>query len=300
MDIRMMEYFLAVTREGTILGASETLHVSQPALSRQMSALEEELGVTLFVRGNRRITLTEGGMILRKRAEEILSLVSQTEQEVTQAQDKISGDIYIGSGESPVFHYLSQAASIIREKHPDVRFHITSGDTEDLTEQLNRGLLDFAVLFTDFDRSLYQSVSLPVQDRFGLLMRKGDPLTKKETINMDDLKDLPVMVSRASAPYFKSSSLFSILNIIGTYNLIYNASLMVEDGVGYALAFDKLVPTGAKDPLCFRPLNVPNIPTIITGSVVWKKYQVFSPAVQLFIDTLKDSIPTSSGSFHSM
>ena len=293
MNIRDIEYYLAVTREGTILGAADALHISQPALSRQMKALEDELGVTLFERGNRRVTLTEEGVILRNRAEEILHLVRQTEQEITQVRGNISGDIYIGSGESAVFHYLSKTAALMREGHPGIRFHITSGDTMDLMQQLDNGLLDFAVLFTDFDRSMYQSVSLPVQDRFGLLMRKDDPLAKKETISMNDLKGLPVMVSRASAPYIRSSSAFADLNIIGTFNLIYNASLMVEDGIGYALSFDHLVPTAGSSPLCFRPLDILNTQSstaIVSGFVVWKKYQIFSPAVQLFIDTLKTVI----------
>lgn len=287
MDIRVMEYYLAVAREGNISAAAETLHVSQPSLSRQMKDLETELGVTLFERGNRRITLTEEGMILRRRAEEIVRLVHQTEKEVAEAGNRISGDIYIGAGESHVFHYISRTAGRITEKYPEVRFHIASGDTRDLMEQLAGGLIDFALIFTEFDHSLYHSVSIPEKDIYGILMRKDSPLAEKKEIRMEDLKGLPVMVSRAAHPYLDEKEELSFLNIIGTYNLLYNASLMVEDGVGYAFTFDRLVHTGEDSPLCFRPLTPQ---TAATGILIWKKYQIFTPAVQLFIDELKKSL----------
>lgn len=172
MDIRTMQYYLAVVREGTISAAAQALHVAQPSLSRQMKELEDELGTTLFVRGNRKITLTEEGMVLRKRAEEIVRLMQMTEDEISQIKNHISGSVRIGAGESWAFHYLSRAAASIAEEHPDIRFHIISGDTHDLMDELNNGLIDFALIFTDVDHTLYQSIELPAEDSFGLLMPK--------------------------------------------------------------------------------------------------------------------------------
>ncbi len=285
MDIRTMQYYLAVVREGTISAAAQALHVAQPSLSRQMKELEEELGVTLFVRGNRKITLTEEGMVLRKRAEEMVRLMQMTEEEISQIKNHISGSVRIGAGESWSFHYLSRAAASIAVEHPDIRFHITSGDTQDLIDELNNGLIDFAVIFTNVDHTLYQSIELPAEDSFGLLMPKDCPLAGKSEIRISDLKGLPVIISRAAAPHYSGSDELSSLNIVATYNLIYNASLLVEDGLGYAICFDKLINTTGDSPLCMRPI-VPAMKS--TGYLIWKKYQVFSPAVQMFIDRVRE------------
>ena len=291
MDIRTMQYYLAVVREGTISAAAQTLHVAQPSLSRQMKELEEELGAALFMRGNRKITLTEEGMVLRKRAEEMVRLMQMTEDEISQVKNHVSGSVRIGAGESWSFHYLSRTAANLAEEHPDIRFHITSGDTQDLMDQLNNGLIDFAVIFTDVDHMLYQSIKLPAEDSFGLLMPKDCPLAEKEALRLSDLKGLPVIVSRAAEPYFAGSEELSSLNVIATYNLVYNASLLVEDGLGYAICFDKLINTTGDSPLCMRPI-IPQIKT--AGYLIWKKYQVFSPAVQMFIDRIRDTIGLQS------
>ena len=292
MDIRTMQYYLAVVREGTISAAAKSLHVSQPSLSRQMKELEEELDAALFVRGNRRITLTEEGMVLRKRAEEMVHLMKMTEDEIAQIKNHISGSVRIGAGESWSFHYLSRTAASLAEEHPDIRFHITSGDTQDLMDELDNGLIDFAVIFTDVDHTLYQSIKLPAEDCFGLLMPKDCPLAEKKEIHIADLKGLPVIVSRAAAPYFAGSEEMSSLNVIATYNLVYNASLLVEDGLGYAICFDKLINTSGDSPLCLRPI-VPQIKN--AGYLIWKKYQIFPPAVQMFIDRIRDTQHRSPG-----
>ncbi len=285
MDIRTMQYYLAVVREGTISAAAEALHVAQPSLSRQMKDLEEELGVSLFERGNRKITLTEEGMVLRKRAEEMVRLMQMTEEEISSIKNHISGSVRIGAGESISFHYLSRAAASLAEEHPDIRFHITSGDTQDLMDELQNGLIDFAVIFTDVDHTLYQSLPLPAEDSFGVLMPKDSPLAEKDVIHWSDLQGLPVIVSRASLPYFTGAEDLSSLNIVATYNLIFNASLLVEDGLGYAICFDRLINTTGDSTLCVRPL-VPQIRN--AGNLIWKKYQIFSPAVQLFIDRVRE------------
>ncbi len=284
MDIRIMEYYLAVTREGNISAAAEAPHVSQPALSRQIKDLEEELGVTLFERGSRRIKLTEEGMILRRRAEEMVRLMQITESEISQAHNNLSGEIHIGAGESLAFHHLSKIAGEIHASYPDVRFYITSGDTADLIDQLDSGLIDVALIFTDYGHSQYQGIRLPKEDMLGLLMRKDDPLATKDVITIPDLQKLPLIIPRASMDMLSSDPILSNLNIITVYNLIYNASLFVEDGVGYAVGFDGLINTSGDSPLTFRPLeNQISQP----GTVIWKKYEVFTPAVNLFLDLLK-------------
>ena len=287
MDIRIMEYYLAVTREGNISGAAEALHVSQPALSRQMKDLEEELGVTLFERGSRRIRLTEEGMILRKRAEEMVHLMQMTQSEISGVHEHLRGEVHIGAGESKAFHYLSRAAGEMGKEHPDVRFHVASGDTRDLMGQLENGLIDCALIFTEFDRTVYQALTLPEEDRFGVLLRKDHRLVQKEQLTIRDLRGEPVFISRASEDMVRGDSSLSDLKIAGTYNLIYNASLLVEDGAGLALGFEGLVNTTGDSPLTFRPLT-PAIRTV--GSVIWKKYQVLTPAVQMFLNRLKEQI----------
>ena len=284
MEIRIMEYFLAVVREGNISAAANTLHVSQPALSRQMRDLEEELGVTLFERGSRRIRLTEEGLILRRRAEEMIRLMQITESEISGSHHNISGEIHIGAGESRSFHHISEIAGKIHAEYPDVRFTITSGDTADLMEQLESGLIDAALIFTDYDHTLYQGIRLPKEDRLGILMRKDDPLTEQETIRISDLKGLPLIIPRAASDLLLSDPALAGMNIITVYNLIYNASLFVEDRVGYAIGFDGLINVSGDSILTFRPLET----TIKqTATVIWKKYESFTPAVNLFLDYMK-------------
>ena len=287
MDILTMQYFLAVTREGTISAAAQALHVAQPSLSRQMKELETEVGATLFVRGNRKITLTEEGMVLRKRAEEMVRLMQLTKDEISQVKNHVSGSIRIGAGESHAFHYLSRTASELAAEHPDIRIHVTSGDTRDLLDELNNGLIDFALVSSEPDHTLYQSIELPEKDSFGVLMPKDSPLAEKTVIRLSDLKGIPMIVSRASIDYMTGTGVLSDITVVATYNLIYNASLMVEDGLGYALCFDKLIHTGQGSTLTFRPLDRS---IDATGTLIWKKYQVFNPAAQLFIERLRTSI----------
>ena len=287
MEFRTLQYYLAVVREGTISAAAEALHVAQPSLSRQMKELEEELGVSLFERGNRKITLTEEGMVLRKRAEEMVRLMQMTEEEIVQIKENISGTVNIGAGESRAFHYLSRAASNLHAQFPDIHFNITSGDTIDLMDELNNGLIDFALIFTDYDHSMYHGISLPSEDGFGVLMPKGCKLAEKKEISFSDLEDLPIIISRASRPYFANLEELSSLNIVATYNLIYNASLMVEDGMGYAICFDRLINVTGDSPLCIRPL-IPGFQG--NGNLIWKKYQIFPPAVTRFIEQVRNNI----------
>lgn len=281
MDIRSMQYFLAVIREGTISAAAESLHVAQPSLSRQMKDLEEALGVTLFERGNRRITLTEEGQVLRRRAEELVRLMQLTQEEIAQVKHQLTGSIRIGAGESQAFRFFAETAATLLKEHPDVQLHITSGDTQDLMDELDNGLIDFALIFSDFDREKYRSFQLPAVDRFGVLMRRDHPLASKPEIQMSELAGVPLMISRASQSHWENVRETGSLKVIGTYNLLFNASLLVESGACCALGFEKLINTTGDSALCFRPLSGQKK---TSGALIWKKYQTFSPAVQLFIN----------------
>ena len=196
MELRVLQYFLAVAREQNISAAAQSLHLTQPTLSRQLKELEEELDKQLMVRGNRKIILTEEGMLLRKRAEEILELVNRTEQELARSDDAVSGDIYIGTGETDGVRQLARTAKQLQENCPGIRFHIVSGDAVDVCERLDKGLLDFGVLLGDIDKIKYRYLELPMKDTWGVLMRRDSPLSARETVSPRDLWDKPLILSR--------------------------------------------------------------------------------------------------------
>ena len=284
MDIRVLRYFLAVAREESISGAAEYLHLSQPTLSRQLSDLEAEIGKPLFIRGSRRITLTEQGTLLRKRAGEIIDLMEKTTKELAAEEDSIAGDIYIGAGETEAVHYLTQAAHRLKEQHPDIHFHIASGDTVDVTEQLDKGLIDFGLLFGQIDEKKYNSIALPTYDIWGIIMLRDDPLARKEFVTAADMAGKPLIISRGSP---EPGSLFGQVistNVVGSYSLVYNGSLMVADGLGYMLCLDRILNVTGDSPMCFRPL-MPEVKAHM--SIVWKKYQVFSKPSQRFLEMLR-------------
>ena len=283
MEFRVLQYFLAVTREGNISAAAQSLNLSQPSLSRQLKDLEEELGAKLFIRGNRRIELTEEGLILRKRAGEIMQLVELTESEISEVKNNISGTLSIGAGESLSMHRITEVFRRLKENYPDIRLNVVSGDTEDLQDRLDRGLLDFALIFTDFDRNTYHHLTLEEKEIFGVIMRRDDALAEKEYITVKDLYDKPLIVSRANGLDIFSGSQARKLQVAATYNLLYNASLMVEDGIGVAISFDGLVDTSENSSLCFRPLY-PEIS--VSPSLIWKRHQKLSIISQLFIKQL--------------
>lgn len=293
MEFRVLNYFITVAREQNISNAAKTLHITQPTLSRQLQDLEAELGKTLFIRGKRKITLTEEGMLLRKRAEEIINLVKKTEKEISLSSEIIGGDIYIGTGESDSIRIIADIILKLQKKYPNIHYHISSGDSFDVMENLDKGLIDFGILIGNIDKTKYNYITLPIKDIWGVLMRKDSPLSKKEFITPKDLKDKPLILSRQVDAnsnlfnWFKSDS--SNLNIIATYNLVYNASILVDKGLGYALILDKLVNVTDTTKLCFKPLS-PKLDLEI--NIVWKKYQIFSKASQKFLDELQKEIDT--------
>ncbi|WP_125142344.1 LysR family transcriptional regulator [Clostridium transplantifaecale] len=294
MEIRVLRYFLAIAREGSITNAANVLHVTQPTLSRQIKDLEEELGQKLFTRGSHNMTLTAEGMILRKRAEEIISMVDKTEAEFNSMEDIVSGDIYIGGGETDAIRLVAQIAKSLRDSHPGIHYHLYSGNSEDVTERLDKGLLDFGILIQPADISKYDYINIPARDTWGVVMRRDSPLAGKETIRKEDLLDVPLICSRQAILQGQSKNEFAEwfgedfdrLDIVTTFNLVYNASIMVDAGIGYAITIDKLANTTEHSSLCFIPLE----PKLDSGlNIIWKKYQVFSSAAELFLEKLQEN-----------
>ena len=297
MDIRVLQYFLTVAREESITKAAEVLHMTQPPLSRQLKDLEEELGTQLLIRGGKRITLTEDGMLLRKRAEELITLMEKTRAELTSSNETINGDIYIECGETENISFLVQAARNLREKHPLVRYHIYSGDAGRVMERLDKGLIDFGLFVGPTDVTKYDSLTLPIKDTWGVLMPKDSPLTEKEHISPEDLWDKPLILSHQSATaremlsWLKTDT--SQLNITATYDLVYNAAQFAKQGFGYVITLDKLINTTGDSSLCFRPFFPPLEAELC---IVWKKYQILSRASNAFLRQLQLELETSGGS----
>ena len=291
MEIRVLKYFLAVAREQNISAAAQSLFLSQPTLSRQLKELEEELGKQLFIRGSRKIALTEEGLLLRKRAEEIVELLDKTEKELSNSDEQVSGEIYIGAGETDGLRLIAKAAKELQEQYPQITYRIISGDAVDITERLDKGLIDFALLLEPVDISKYSYLKFPVKDVWGVLMRRDCPLAQRKSISPRDLQDMPLIVSRQAldggelTQWLKNGS--EQLNIVSTYNLVYNASFMVDEGLGVALCLDKIINVSGDSSLCFRPLK----PRLEVGmNLVWKKYQVFSKAAEKFILKMQESV----------
>lgn len=298
MEIRVLRYFIAIAREESITGAANSLHITQPTLSRQIKDLEDKLGQKLFVRGSHRISLTAEGMLLRKRAEEIISLVDKTQQEFFSMKGNLSGDIYIGGGETEAMNYVASVCHELQNDYPDIHYHLYSGNAEDVTERLDKGLLDFGLLIQPTDITKYDYLHIPAKDSWGVIMLKDSPLAQKSEINVHDLANLPLIFSRQVlqsrmetnelAKWFGDE--WKNLHIVTTFNLVYNAAVMAKQGIGYVVTLDKLADTSDSSPLCFRPLS----PKIESGlDIVWKKYQIFSPVAELFLNKLKEKFSMS-------
>lgn len=294
MELRVLQYFLAVAREESFTGAANALHLSQPTLSRQLKDLETELGKQLFIRGGKKIELTDEGRILKKRAEEIVSLVNKTENEIAVSDDHIAGDVFIGAGETVGVRTITKAAKCVRDSYPDIHFHIISGDRTDVVEKLDSGLVDFGLIFGSVDESKYESIRIPNSDLWGVLMRRDSPLADRETIESKDLYDKPLIVSRQADRTGVIKRLLgrpaNRLSIAATYNLLYNGALMVQDGLGYALCLESVHQPDRNSELIFKPLS-----TAVSEElhIIWKKDNVFSKASQRFLFEISKSVKTS-------
>ena len=291
MELRVLNYFLTVAREGGLTGASEVLHVTQPTMSRQIQELEEELGQKLFIRTTRSMVLTPEGMLLRKRAEEILEMAERTKSEFSAMGSTVAGDVLIGSGETFALKQITDLMAQIREEYPGIHFQIYSGNAEEVAERLEKGLLDFGVFVEPADISRYNSIRLPVLDTWGLILRKDHPLAQKERITREDLGDVPLIMSRQEMAAQKAGNdyldwfggSYELLNVVAGYNLMYNGALMVRSGLGCAVGLDRIVNTTETSDLCFRPFDPPLEAGIV---VVWKKYQVFSKAAEMLLEKM--------------
>lgn len=287
MEIRTLRYFLEAAREENMSKAAERMHISQSALSKQLKGLEEELGKKLFVRHSFSIELTEEGMLLRKRAEDLLSMADKITAEFASMDDIIGGNIYFGCAESYQIRHLAGVIKNFKMQYPGFHYHITSGDTEQVTEKLDKGLLDFAVIVEQPDYAKYNVIKMPESDRWGLVMPAGCPLAKKEFITFDDLLGLPLFCSgqgwHADLPLWCGERI-NELTLEGSFRLAYNASVFTREGLGYLLTFEHLIDTSRASGLVFRPLY----PELTTDMfIIWKKRQVFTPIAERFIAELQ-------------
>lgn len=289
MEIRTLRYFLAVAREENMTRAAERLHLTQPTLSRQIRALEEELGVELFTRKNFSIRLSEEGRLLRARAEDLVRLADKIEGEFAAMEEPTGGELYFGLAESWQIRHLAREIRAFKERCPNLRYHVTSGDTEQVTEKLDRGVLDFAVLAEEPDRSKYFSLCLPEADVWGVLMRSDDALAEKTEIRAQDLVGLPMFCSeqawRREIPRW-CGEWMEKLRLEGSFRLAYNGSLFVREGLGYLLTYDRLIDTSPESGLTFRPLS-PRLEAKMY--LIWKRQSVFSPVAARFLDQLRAS-----------
>jgi DNA-binding transcriptional LysR family regulator len=287
MEIRVLRYFLETAREGNMTRAAERLYISQPTMSKQLKELENELGTKLFIRSNYSIRLTEAGMLLRERAEDILSLVDKTEAEFKSMEEINSGDIYVGAPESEAMALFAEVVRDLQKEYPKIRCNIYSGDLESVSDRLDKGLLDFAMVMNYVDLSKYNYLKMPAKDTWGLLMRREDPLSQKESLTVPELKGLPLICSKQWTEHefpqwFGPAA--GEANIVATYNLAYNGSVMVKSGMGYAVVLDQLIDTSPASGLTFRPLReVPELEMYM----IWRKYQTFTPIAELLMNMLR-------------
>ncbi|WP_157151125.1 LysR family transcriptional regulator [Brachyspira sp. SAP_772] len=291
MEIRVLKYFLTTIREGNITKAAKYLNLTQPNLSRQINMLERDIGHKLFERKHNNIILTPEGILLKKRAEEIINMVDKTRAEFNFTDKVIAGDIFIGAGETWAMSLVASVMKDVQKDYPHIKYNIYSGNFQDITEKLDKGLLDFGLLIDPADLSKYDYLKMPVKDTWGLAMRKDSPLSNKKNITKKDLLNIPLIISRQVMETEMQDNDFSRwfadtfdnLNITATYNLIYNALIMVTEGMGYALCLDKLIDNMEHQNICFIPLK----PKLESGiNIVWKKNQEFSRASKIFLDRL--------------
>ena len=287
MEIRTLRYFLAVAREENMTRAAEMLHVTQPTLSKALRSLEDELGKKLFLRHSFRIELTEEGALLRDRAEDLVSMADKIEKEFLSLDDLTGGELYFGLAESYQIRRLARGLRTLKDLCPGLHYHITSGDTEQVTEKLDRGLLDFAVICETPDARKYDSLAFPEGDRFGLLLPEDAPLAQKERIRAADLAGLPLFASEQSwvkdiAPWAKDR--FRDFRLEGSFRLAYNGSLFTMERLGYLLTLEHLVNTAPGSGLVFRPLE-PELK--LSFYLIWNKYQTFTPVAERFLEIMR-------------
>lgn len=293
MDLRVLRYFLVVAGCRSFTKAANSLHVSQPALSKQIISLEEELSCKLFKRQSHSVSLTEDGMLLKRRAEEILEMSDRTLAEFSSRSDEVSGEIYIGAGETNGIRSIASAACELRREYPKVSVNLHSGNAEDIMERLDKGLLDFGLIIQPADISKYDSITLPDKDIWGIIMLKDSPLASKRAIRREDLFGQPLIMSKQIARRISSKGglakwlgpNLSKYDIVARYNLLFNASVMASKGMGYLIGLDGIVDTSPGSALCFRPL-MPKLESEM--GIIWKKDRAFSAPANLFLTKIRE------------
>ena len=293
LEIRNLRYFLAVAREENMTRAAETLHVTQPTLSKTMKALEDELGKKLFMRHSFSISLTEEGELLRNRAEDLVTMADKIEKEFLSLDELTGGELYFGLAESYQIRHLAKEIRLLKERYPGLRYHITSGDTEQVTEKLDKGLLDFAVICDVPDGRKYEYIAFPEGDIWGLILPADAVLAKKESIRIEDLLGLPLFASEQGWEgdiRGWAGEHFAQLRLEGSFRLAYNASMFVREGLGYQLTFRNLVDVSEVSGLVFRPLE-PKLEVKLY--LIWNRYQAFTPIAERFLAQIRESFTTA-------
>lgn len=287
MDIRVLNYFVTIVQTKSISNAANTLHVTQPTLSRQIKDLEEELDTVLFHRGSREIQLTDDGQYLYNRAIEILALVEKTENNIRKSEE-ISGEIYIGAAET---HSLDIVATVIKkmtDQYPEIRIHIRSGNADDILEQLNKGVYDLGITIGDFDNRKYNALSLKNRDQWGVLVPKNHPLTKFDKVELADILSYPLITSAQTNNDLRELAGLGDYHIVATYNLLYNASLLVKAGLGIAICLGDIINTSYTDSeLKFIPFATQKHDSL---QILWKKQSTQSPSTKLFLKLMQAKI----------
>ena len=294
IETRLLHYFLAIAEEQSITRAAAYLHVTQPTLSKQMMDLEKSLGKQLFIRSKKKITLTEDGAYLRSRAQEILSLMEKTESAFRESGEAVTGDVYIGCGEHRSSYPIMELIKTIQTEYPDIHFHFFSGNADAISERLDKGLLDMGFLLEPEINPQYDYQMLPFQETWGILARKDSMFAGRDHVTFQELAELPLIMPSQTSNSKQITTFFadtlSSPHMVATYNLIYNAGLMVEAGMGYALCIDDLINTEGDHPLRFVPIA----PAFQSNVYLFtKKYQVFSKATKLFLDRLQERFRTA-------
>ena len=289
MEIRTLRYFLAVAREENMSKAAEILHVTQPTLSKRLKSLEDELGKKLFTRHSFSIELTEEGVLLRNRAEDLIAMADKIEKEFVSLDDITGGELFLGLAESWQIRYLACTIKEFKTRYPNLRYHITSGDTEQIADKLDKGILDFLVLAEQPDPRKYEYLEFPQADVWGLVFPEEDRLAEKEVITVNDLIGLPLFCSeQAYNDVIRNwaSNRFSELHLEGSFRLSYNGSVFAREGLGYLLTFANLIDTSEGSGLTFRYLS-PRLETKIY--LAWNKYQTFTPIAERFLRQVQKS-----------
>lgn len=289
MDLRVLNYFLTIAKEGNITHAAELLHITQPTLSRQLRDLEDELGVSLFIRGNRQITLTDAGMLFQQRAEELVTLLEKTRRDLSEQRDLVGGTVSIGCVESSVSRVLPQVLTGFAQQHPMVQYDLFSANGDDIKEKLDRGEIDLGILLEPVEAAKYDYLRLPIYETWGIVARQEDPIAQQNTVTLEDVLHLPLILPRRTIVQDEITSWFgdagNNLHVFATHNLLTNSLLLVEAGLGYPICVEGAYTIRPSAGLCFCPIT----PRRTAGHVLaWKKNRIFPSAISLFIDYIGD------------